>query len=288
MSCPLPSGQIGGPYLVYVDRVDASYSAAVVRPLRTTSLDADTLAIRIGTAGWSIPKEAAAAFPPEGTYLERYARVFGAVEINSSFHRPHRISTYQRWAAAVPETFSFAVKVPKTITHVSKLRDVEHLLDQFLAEVAGLGSKLGPLLVQLPPSLAFATESSEKFLRDLRARVAGSIACEPRHASWFAPEVDALLNELRIGRVAADPAPVPDASRPGGWQGLTYCRLHGSPLIYYSAYSDKAVQAVVAELALRAGDGSECWCIFDNTAGGAATLNALTARSANASGAVRS
>ncbi len=244
--------------------------------------------ICIGTAGWSIPQEARDAFPAEESHLERYAGVFNAVEINSSFHRPHRVATYERWAGAVPEGFRFAVKVPKTITHESRLREVEHLLDGFLAEVAGLGNKLGPLLVQLPPSLAFATESPEKFLRDLRGRVDGPVACEPSHASWFAPEVEALLTELRIGKVAADPAPVPEASRPGGWRGLTYRRLHGSPRIYYSAYSDEAVQAVVAELSVRAGNGRECWYIFDNTAGEAATHNALTARSTIASGALRS
>ncbi len=142
--------------------------------------------------------------------------------------------------------------------------------------------------MQLPPSLAFATETPERFLRDLRARVVGSIACEPRHASWFVPDVGALLNELRIGRVAADPAPVPEASRPGGWPGLTYYRLHGSPRIYYSAYSDETVQAIVAQLATHAAEGSECWCIFDNTAAGAATANALTARRTVAPSAVRS
>ena len=259
--------------------METDYSEAAERALRTAMLHpADSPAVRIGTAGWSIPKEAAAAFPLDGIHLERYARVFDAAEINSSFHRPHRASTYQRWAAAVPETFRFAVKIPKTITHVSRLHEVEPLLDRFLAEAAGLANKLGPLLVQLPPSLAFATAPAERFLRDLRARVDGPIACEPRHASWFAPEVDVLLSELRIGRVAADPAPVPEASRPGGWPGLTYCRLHGSPRIYYSAYSNETVEAVVAQLAIRAADGSECWCIFDNTAAGAATANALIAK----------
>jgi uncharacterized protein YecE (DUF72 family) len=258
------------------------------RALTTAFAAPDTLAVRIGTAGWNIPREVAGAFPADGTHLERYGRVFDAAEINSSFHRPHRTSTYQRWAAAVPEVFRFAVKIPKVITHMSRLHDVDLLLDRFLAEVAGLGDKLGPLLVQLPPSLAFVTETAEKFFRDLRARVDTPVACEPRHASWFAPEVDALLNEFRIGRVAADPAPVSDASRPGGWPGLTYFRLHGSPRVYYSAYSDETVEALVAQLAVGSGTGSECWCIFDNTAAGAATGNALRARRTNVSGAVQS
>ena len=235
-------------------------------------------AVRVGTAGWSIPRAAGAAFPIGGTHLERYARVMEAVEINSSFHRPHQASTYERWAAAVPDAFRFAVKVPKVITHLSRLRDAGLHLDRFLAEVSGLGGKLGPLLVQLPPSLAFEAETAEGFLRDLRARVGSPVACEPRHASWFAPEVEALLAELRIGRVAADPAPVPEAGRPGGWEGLTYLRLHGSPRIYHSAYDEEAIRAAAAALAARAAEFSEAWCIFDNTASGAAMTDALRAR----------
>ena len=72
---------------------------------------------RIGCAGWSIHKDAAAAFPVEGSHLERYARVFPAVEINSSFYRPHKPETYARWADSVPDGFRFAVKVPRAITH---------------------------------------------------------------------------------------------------------------------------------------------------------------------------
>ncbi len=237
--------------------------------------------IRIGTAGWSIPKEAAAAFPAEGTHLERYGRVFAGVEINSSFYRPHRVSTYERWAASVSEGFHFAVKVPKAITHESRLRGTEDLMSRFLSETGGLGRKLGPLLVQLPPSLSFEAGPAGWFLRDLRERVEGPIACEPRHPSWFSLDVEALLKELRIGRVAADPAPVPGAGAPGGWQGLTYYRLHGSPRVYHSAYGDAAIRDVVDRLARHAVEGSDCWCIFDNTAEFAATRNALAAQDAS-------
>jgi uncharacterized protein YecE (DUF72 family) len=133
-------------------------------------------------------------------------------------------------------------------------------------------------LVQLPPSLAFEPGAADRFLEDLRQQAQGQIACEPRHRSWFTPEVEDLMNELRIGRVAADPAPAQSADQPGGWTGLTYYRLHGSPRIYYSTYSDEAVHEVVARLGHRAAQGSECWCIFDNTAVFSATSNALTAR----------
>ena len=77
---------------------------------------------------------------------------FDGVEINSSFYRPHRLSTYQRWADDVPDHFRFAVKMPKTITHEGRLRDVAEPLQRFLGEIAGLGDKLGPVLIQLPPA----------------------------------------------------------------------------------------------------------------------------------------
>ena len=82
----------------------------------------------IGTAGWSIARADAASFPSEGTSLERYSRVFSGVEVNSSFHRPHRASTWSKWGASVPEKFRFAVKIPKAITHDAKLVEIDALV----------------------------------------------------------------------------------------------------------------------------------------------------------------
>ncbi|KAA2244029.1 DUF72 domain-containing protein [Salinarimonas soli] len=234
--------------------------------------------IRIGTAAWSIPKPHADAFPPDGSHLERYAAVFDAVEINTSFYRPHQRSTYERWAASVPETFRFAVKMPKAITHECRLTDCDALLDRFLFEVAGLGERLGPVLVQLPPKLAFHEGVSDGFLHALRARFPGDVVCEPRHASWFTPAVDALFDELRIARVAADPAPVAGAGDPAGWPGLVYYRLHGSPRIYYSPYDDETLSRIAARLRDDRALGRAVWCIFDNTAAFAATHDALVTR----------
>jgi uncharacterized protein YecE (DUF72 family) len=88
----------------------------------------------IGCAGWNIPKEAAAAFPPAGSHLERYAAVFPVVEINSSFYKPHQPKTYARWADSVPPDFRFAVKVPRAITHDAAMRDIDELLARFAGE----------------------------------------------------------------------------------------------------------------------------------------------------------
>lgn len=235
--------------------------------------------ILIGCAGWSLPRAEQERFPEAGSHLERYASRFRAVEINSSFHRPHRPSTYARWSASVPAGFRFSVKIPKAITHTRRLRDAGELLETFLSEASGLGDKLGCLLVQLPPSLGFEASVAFAFFADLRARTPAAIACEPRHATWFTPEADGLLRGLEITRVAADPACVPGAAEPGGWRGVSYYRLHGSPRIYYSAYSEDDLAALAEKIRVDAGEGRTVWCIFDNTTLGAATRNALSLES---------
>src|SRR3954454_9883513 len=126
--------------------------------------------VRVGCAGWSIPKAHASHFPETGSHLGRYAQRFRAVEINSSFYRPHRPSTYARWAAETPEHFEFSVKMPREITHKRRLIDATEPLDHFLAETAELGSKRGPLLVQLPPSLIFRDRAVGTFFAALRRR----------------------------------------------------------------------------------------------------------------------
>lgn len=228
----------------------------------------------IGCAGWSIPRLHADAFPAQGTHLERYATRFDCVEINSSFYSPHRAETYARWAGIVPAEFRCAVKVPREITHTRKLVDVEAQVERFLSEATALGPKIGPLLVQLPPRLAFEREVAQRFFGDLRERFQGDIVCEPRHAAWFETGPDNLLAAFKVGRVAADPAVVPAAAQPGGWPGIAYYRLHGSPRIYYSAYSADTLRNMAAAIR-KFPSTTSTWCIFDNTAAGAAITNAL-------------
>ena len=231
-------------------------------------------AIRIGCAGWSIPSRHRALFGDEGSHLARYATRFDAVEINSSFYRPHAATTYARWAAQVPARFHFSVKLPRAITHEAGLRRCGAAIDRFADEVAGLGRKLGGVLVQLPPGLAYDARVAGTFFAMLRRRIAAPVACEPRHASWFAPAVDALWRRHAVARVAADPARVPAAGEPGGAGHWRYWRWHGSPRMYYDAYDDARLRALAADL--RAGGGARrpAWCIFDNTAAGHALADA--------------
>lgn len=232
--------------------------------------------IRIGTAGWSIPRAAAHRASGDGTHLQRYAQLLSCSEINSSFHRPHRPGVYAKWAASTPPGFRFCVKLPRTITHDLRLRRSRSPLETFLAECSGLGEQRGPLLVQLPPSLAFERRAVAAFFRTLRQCFTGQVVCEPRHASWVSPAADGLLVEHRVARVAADPAHAPGLERPGGWDGLLYIRLHGSPRTYWSPYEPDRL-ADYARM-LRESAATERWCIFDNTASGAAFANALDLR----------
>ena len=229
---------------------------------------------RIGTAGWSIPRAVADRFPSEGSGLERYAAVFDAVEINSTFYRSHRASTFLRWAMRTPDSFRFSVKAPRAITHEARLVDGAEALGRFLSELEALRAKLGVLLVQLPPSLAFDPAVAEAFFGALRARETElQVACEPRHGSWLSPAANELLVGFRIARVAADPALHPLSGEPGGWTGLSYFRLHGAPRMYYSAYGPEAVRTLARRLE---GDRSGmAWCVFDNTTLGAAAADAL-------------
>ncbi|MDB5440202.1 MAG: hypothetical protein JWM33_2629 [Caulobacteraceae bacterium] len=228
--------------------------------------------IRIGTAGWSIASANAGLFPQAGTHLQRYAGRFDAAEINSSFYRPHRRSTYERWAEATPVDFRFSVKLPRSITHERRLVDCRELIDQFADEVGGLGDRLGVILVQLPPSLTFDATVAAGVFADLQARLETSLACEPRHISWFTPEAAALLAALRVARVAADPAIVAPGDQPGGWDGLAYWRWHGSPRIYYSAYDPERLQSLARQIA--ALPARPHWIIFDNTVASAAARDA--------------
>jgi uncharacterized protein YecE (DUF72 family) len=222
---------------------------------------------RIGCAGWSLPKDLRV---PSLSYLERYAQLFNCVEINSSFYRHHQPKTYARWAATVPEDFRFSVKAPKAITHAAEVNGAT--LERFLNGIRELGDKLGPLLIQFPPRAAFKRDVASELFLSFREKFNGEIVCEPRHGAWFEHEAYELLKAYSISLVVADPKPVPSAPGVLGHESRYY-RLHGSPRIYYSEYTEEFLRQFRKSEALnRAGT----WVIFDNTALGHAYRNALT------------
>jgi uncharacterized protein YecE (DUF72 family) len=241
------------PDLVFSDRIALHpvYFCAVL--LHQTSM------YRIGTAGWSVPK----AEREQGTRLHRYSRIFSCVEINSTFYRPHRAATWARWSQETPSSFRFSIKAPRTITHEAKLVDTAHYLETFFRQIEPLGEKIGPILFQLPPSLSFDFGAAEDFFSSLRELYKGGIVLEPRHESWFSAQVNILLEEKGIARVAVDPPQGhPIAAEPGGSTGLRYYRLHGSPRVYYSNYEEEFLMSLASRI--NAQDNN--WIIFDNTA----------------------
>jgi uncharacterized protein YecE (DUF72 family) len=232
------------------------------------------LECRVAIAGWSIRKEQQGLFAAEGSHLQRYASRLAAVEINSSFYRSHRRETYERWAENVPKGFRFSVKAPKLLTHEHCLEDTGAALTQFLGEISGLGGKLGCVLVQLPPSLAYDPRTVESFFTALRARYRGPAACEPRHPTWFTGAADRRLEAHGIARVAADPSCGEGGDEPSASQRIAYFRLHGSPVMYHSSYDAGYLDRLAARLR-ELSRHRTVWCVFDNTARGAATANAI-------------
>ena len=229
--------------------------------------------VLVGLAGWSNPPARRLDRADGQSHLAYYAQKFSCVEINSSFYRPHKGSTYARWRAVTPPQFRFSVKMPKTITHESCLKKCSLELGRFYDEISHLQPKLAVVLVQLPPSLEFQARTANAFFKQVPRLRGTQLVCEPRHASWFKDAADSVLQDAKVSRVAADPARFPGAAGPRGLRRFAYFRWHGSPRLYYSKYSDSQINdfaAAVSSCAAR-----EAWCVFDNTARYAAWDDAL-------------
>ena len=234
--------------------------------------------ILIGLAGWSEATSRQSAFfsvpkVPGVSSLARYASAFDFVEINSSFYRQVRPTTYAQWADDVPGDFRFSVKMHRLVTHYTRLKRPD-LLDTFFESVAGLGKKLAAVLVQLPPSLAFDAEVAESFFDAVRRHYPGPVVCEPRHASWEDAAVSKMFRRHHIGRVHTEvPAPKRESDGP---EVPVYVRLHGAPRRYYSAYNSDQLRQLAAFL--QANAHRRRFVVFDNTASSAAVRNAAELR----------
>jgi uncharacterized protein YecE (DUF72 family) len=205
-----------------------------------------------------------AAREPAQSHLAYYAAHFSCVEVNSSFHRPHRGATYRRWRDETPPQFRFSVKMPRSITHEGRLRGRSAEVSRFYADISQLQPKLAAVLVQLPPSLEYSAAIVRSFFKIVPRTHGIAVTCEPRHVSWFSKRAAEALDRLDVSRVAADPARCAGAASPGGAHRVAYFRWHGAPTMYYSKYSDAQLAALAVDV--KAADAKEIWCIFDNTA----------------------
>lgn len=228
--------------------------------------------IRVGTAGWANPGHQRALRQPELSHLQHYAACFNSVEINSAFYRLHRRETYERWAALTGRHFRFSVKMPKSLSHDAALRGSLKELDEFIASVRGLGAKLSVLLLQLPGQSEWQPRVARRFFGRLRERIEVPVVCEPRHPSWSGVSAERLFKEFDIAWVCADPVRVPHPGKVAA--GIRYYRLHGSPRLYWSSYAESDLQRWAERIADEHASFPQVWCIFDNTAAGAAWENA--------------
>lgn len=227
--------------------------------------------ILIGTSAWSIPKNQSSRFPQTGSHLERYSQILNAVEINSSFYKFHKSTIFKRWSELTPDNFSFSVKLNKLFTHESDLKPNLKELRKTLSEIKFLEEKFKVLLLQFPKSALFNGKKMERFYKILRKDFSGIIVIEPRNTSWVGPESIELMREFKITKVNADPERCPGRSCLHG--GAAYFRLHGSPDIYRSSYSDEFLSSLAKKIKLSKKDQ---WIIFDNSMLGHATVNALS------------
>jgi uncharacterized protein YecE (DUF72 family) len=234
-------------------------------------------AIRIGCSGWTYHHWRGAFYPdgmPQRSWFARYTETFGTVELNTSFYRLPAADTFAKWRDQAPAGFRYAVKAPRFITHMKKLRDCDEPVTEFLGRVRQLGASLGPILYQLPPRLAFDRERVETFL----ALLPGDLhhVLEFRDASWIDPAVLALLDRHEIGFCVHDMA---GSTTPFWASGpLAYLRFHGGEGKYWGRYPDERLLHAADWMAEQAGSGREVWAYFNNDIHAHAIDDALTLR----------
>jgi uncharacterized protein YecE (DUF72 family) len=228
--------------------------------------------VYIGTSGWSYDhwKE---VFYEKGcsksNWLKFYGKYFDSVELNSSFYRSIPYRTYENWRGITPNGFIWSVKANRYITHIKRLRDVAEPLKRFLGEISGLKEKLGPILFQLPPTLAFEEEAFDAFCSDLPRNK--NMAVEARHPSWLEERALSSLRKHDMAWCISD-----TAGRYPYLEAVTahfvYIRLHGSKQLYVSEYSEDEIKNLAEKITQW---NKETYVYFDNDAKGHAPKNAL-------------
>jgi uncharacterized protein YecE (DUF72 family) len=228
--------------------------------------------IRIGTSGWQYKDWRGVLYPrglPQSGWLQRYAQTFDTVELNNSFYGLPSAEQFVRWRESVPPGFIVAAKVSRYLTHVRRLRDPEGPVQLFLERASHLGDRLGPVVLQLPPTLQKDGANLERTLTSFRKQV--RVAVEFRHPSWFGDDVKAILGEHNAALVWADRR---GRLQNPGWRTADwlYVRFHGGAGSAGN-YGRQVLDRYAANLAR---NECEAYVYFNNDAAGNAVRNALT------------
>jgi uncharacterized protein YecE (DUF72 family) len=228
----------------------------------------------VGTSGWQYADWRGVLYPPglpQRRWLERYAEAFATVENNNAFYRLPRRETFEDWRARTPDGFVMAVKASRFLTHVKRLKDPEEPVRRLLDVAAGLGDRLGPILLQLPPTMRADPERLDRCLACFPRRV--RVAVEPRHDSWWTGEVRDLLAAHGAALCWADRLgrPLTPLWRTAGW---AYLRLHEGLARPWPSYGDAALRSWLARLGADGGRDRDAYAYLNNDPGGAAVRDA--------------
>jgi len=235
--------------------------------------------VRIGTSGWSYNHWVNVLYPPgmpAARRLARYVEVFDTVELNASFYRWPRDSTFAGWRDQLPAGFTMSVKAHRGLTHYRRLASPEPWIERFERCWQLLGDCRGVLLVQLHPEQQRDDARLDFFLRSMPDSI--RVAVELRHPSWNDPAVYRLLKRRRAAYVVMSGAGLPCI--PQATTDLVYVRMHGpdSDVMYAGSYPEQDLRWWAARVAEWDGDGRDVWVYFNNDLGGHAVRNALTLR----------
>lgn len=231
------------------------------------------MTVWIGTSGWQYRDWRGRFYPPAiptARWLESYSARFATVESNNAFYHLPQRRVFEAWAERTPDDFVMAVKVSRYLTHIRRLREPVEPVARFVERVAGLGPKLGPVLLQLPPQFRCDAERLAATLDEFPPEF--RIAVEFRHASWFVDEIRALLTERRVALCLADRrGPLTPLWRTADW---TYLRFHEGRSAPAPCYGRAALAAWASRLATGWDRGEDCWVYFNNDPRGCAPRDA--------------
>ena len=228
----------------------------------------------VGTSGWQY-KDWRGVLYPEGTpqrlWLEEYTRAFTTVELNNAFYRLPDREAFAVWRDRTPRGFVMAVKASRYLTHIKRLRDPEEPVRRLMSHAEGLGERLGPVLLQLPPNLPADPALLDACLRCFPATT--RVAVEPRHPSWDDPGVRAVLEDRGAALCWADAGsrPVTPLWRTAGWG---YLRLHAGRAQPWPRYGRQALGSWVRRISRTWPEDCDVYVYFNNDPGGAAVRDA--------------
>lgn len=252
-------------------------------PPLQTSVSPGSCDLRIGTSGWQYEHWRGVLYgdhQPHEEWLQTYVQAFSTVEVNNTFYRLPEASVFERWGRSVPDDFVFAVKASRYLTHIKRLGDPEEPVARFVSRARQMGRALGPVLLQLPPTLEIEADRLRHTLEQFPTSV--PVAVEFRHDSWWVPHVAAILRERRAALVISNRGgrwlePVWDGHRVSDlWDTAdwSYVRLH-SGSASSGNYNDDELTDIARRL--EAMDRQRAaYVYFNNDAGGHAVRNAVS------------